>query len=100
MSTTATTPGGAIDVTANGKTVALERPGLALFIPGPGTAAVGPFELSDKGLLQLHDLLRTTPDTRGRMVGLDAEGNPIVDRTLEDLPASRLQLPPIDGPIN
>lgn len=97
---TATSPGGAIDVTTNGKTVALERPGLALFIPGPGKDAVGPFELSDKGLLRLHDLLRTTPDTRGRVVGLDAEGNPIVDRTLEDLPANRLQLPPIDGPIN
>ena len=90
---TPTQPGGAIDVTANGKTVALDRPGMALFIPGPGKDALGPFELSDKGLMQLHDLLRTTPDTRGKQVGVDAEGNPIVDRTLEDLPAIRGQIP-------
>jgi hypothetical protein len=90
---TATEPGGAIDVTANGKTVTLDRPGMALFVPGPGKDAVGPFELSDKGLLQLHDLLRTTPDTRGNALAFDAEGNPIVDRTLEDLPAARGQLP-------
>lgn len=86
-------PGGAIDITANGKTVALDRPGMAVFIPGPGKDAVGPFELSDKGLLQLHDLLRTTPDTRGTALAFDAQGNPIVDRTLEDLPAIPRELP-------
>lgn len=43
--------------------------------------------------MQLHDLLRTTPDTRGNALAVDAQGNPIVDRTLEDLPAIRGQLP-------
>ncbi len=89
----ATTPGGAIDIDANGKTIAVDRPGMAVFIPGPGKDPIGPFELSDKGLLAMHDLLRTTPDTRGNTTILDPEGNPIVDRTLEDLPAVRGQFP-------
>lgn len=80
---TATTPGGAIDVTANGRTVTVDRPGLAIFVPGPGKDAVGPFPISDKGLLALHDLLRTTPDTRGQPQAFDIEGNPIVDLTIE-----------------
>lgn len=88
---TATEPGGAIDVTANGQTVAVDQPGMAVFVPGPGQNPVGPFPLSDDGLLALHDLLRTTPDTREAALDLDPEGNPIVDQTLEDLPASRPQ---------
>ena len=86
---TATEPGGAIDVTANGETVALDKPGMALFVPGPGQKAIGPFALSDNGLLALHDLLRTTPDSRDALNRFDADGNPIVDRTLENLPDLR-----------
>ena len=88
---TATEPGGAIDVTANGETVALDKPGMALFVPGPNQKAIGPFSLSDTGLLALHDLLRTTPDSRNAFNRFDADGNPIVDRTLEDLPDPRNQ---------
>ncbi|MEO6580009.1 MAG: hypothetical protein ABIN83_02510, partial [Sphingomicrobium sp.] len=57
--------------------------------PGPNQKAIGPFSLSDSGLLALHDLLRTTPDSREGQAKLDAEGNPIVDRTLEILPDLR-----------
>ena len=86
---TTTEPGGAIDVTANGETVALDKPGMALFVPGPNQKAIGPFALSDNGLLALHDLLRTTPDSRDALNRFDADGNPIVDRTLENLPDLR-----------
>jgi hypothetical protein len=86
---TPTEPGGAIDVTANGNVVTLDKPGMALFVPGPNQNPIGPFSLSDQGLLALHDLLRTTPDTHDSLAKLDAEGNPIVDRTLEDLPVIR-----------
>jgi len=86
---TATEPGGAIDVTAFGETIPLDRPGMALFVPGPGQKPIGPFNLSDAGLLALHDLLRTTPDARDPQGKMDAEGNPIVDRTLEILPVLR-----------
>ncbi|MEO6580790.1 MAG: FecR domain-containing protein, partial [Sphingomicrobium sp.] len=71
---TATEPGGAVDVTAFGETIPLDRPGMALFIPGPNQKAIGPFSLSDSGLLALHDLLRTTPDSREGQAKLDAEG--------------------------
>lgn len=86
---TPTEPGGAIDVTANGKVVALDRPGMALFVPGPNQDAIGPFPLSDVGLLALHDLLRTTPDSPDHLTRLGVDGNPIVDRTLENLPDLR-----------
>jgi hypothetical protein len=97
---TATEPGGAIDVEAGGETVAVDQPGMAVFVPAAGQKPIGPFALSDQGLLALHDLLRTTPDTRGNTIAFDPEGNPIVDRTLEDLPAIRGDVPinVIDGP--
>ncbi len=86
---TPTEPGGAIDVTAFGETIPLDKPGMALFIPGPNQKPIGPFNLSDPGLLALHDLLRTTPDSRDPKGKFDAEGNPIVDKTLEVLPVIR-----------
>lgn len=86
---TPTEAGGAIDVTAFGETIALDRPGMALFVPGPNQKAFGPFNLSDAGLLALHDLLRTTPDARDGLAKFDADGNPIVDRTLEVVPDLR-----------
>ncbi len=73
---------GAIDVTLDGTTVAIERPGLALFVPGPGATPIGPFAISDAGLDALHDLLRTEP-TRRRSAAIDIEGSPVVDMTFE-----------------
>ncbi|OYU15776.1 MAG: hypothetical protein CFE37_04385 [Alphaproteobacteria bacterium PA4] len=52
---------GAIDVTAGGVTVTLDRPGMALYIPGPGMAPIGPFLLSAEGYARLGEYLRTTP---------------------------------------
>ena len=86
---TTTEPGGAIDITADGQTIALDRPGLALFVPGPDQKPIGPFMLSDAGLLALHALLRTTPDSREGKRAIDFDGNPIVDKTLETVPVFR-----------
>ncbi len=88
---TATEPGGAIDVTANGETIAVDKPGMAVFIPGPGQPPLGPFALSDKGLLALHDLLRTTPDNSDGSALINPESNPVVDKTLEIPPEIRDQ---------
>lgn len=74
---------GAIDVTAGGKTVAVESPGLALFVPGPDQAPMGPFLISDAGLEALHALLRTSPDARRGRSAIGVENNPIVDQTFE-----------------
>lgn len=86
---TTTEPGGAIDVTADGETIALDKPGMALFIPGPGQKPIGPFALSDNGLLALHELLRTTPDSKSGQTSFAADGSPIVERTLEVTPDLR-----------
>lgn len=48
---------GAADVTAAGKTVTLDRPELAAFIPRPGAPPIGPFQISAAGLSQVQDLL-------------------------------------------
>lgn len=52
---------GAIDVTANGVTVAVEEAGLAVFVAGPGQDPTSPFRLSNRGLRALHLLLRAMP---------------------------------------
>jgi hypothetical protein len=76
---------GAIDVTANGQTVAVEQPGLAVFIPGPAQSPIGPFAISDRGLLSIHDLLRTTPDAPVDVApAIEPQSNPLVDITLEE----------------
>jgi hypothetical protein len=48
---------GAADVSAAGKTVTLDRPELAAFIPRPGAPPIGPFQISPAGLSQVQDLL-------------------------------------------
>jgi hypothetical protein len=48
---------GAIDVTAGGRTVSAARPMLAIYIPGPGQAPIGPFVISSAGLMQLQAVL-------------------------------------------
>ncbi len=89
---------GAIDVTLGGNTIAIERPGLALFVPGPGATPIGPFAISDAGLDALHDLLRTEP-TRRRTASVDIEGNPVVDMTFECSSGYSVVQTPLD-PIN
>jgi FecR protein len=73
---------GAIDFEANGKVIAMEQPGLALFVPAPDAAPIGPFAISDAGLLALHDLLRTSP-TRRAAGDFAPETNPVVDFIFE-----------------
>lgn len=69
---------GAIDVTVGDQVIPLEDAGLALFIPGPGQAPVGPFMLSQRGISSLRDLLGVRP-IPGR------------DRTLERDPTTEQQ---------
>ncbi len=52
---------GAIDVTVGDQVIPLEDAGLALFVPGPGQAPVGPFMLSQRGISSLRDLLGVRP---------------------------------------
>lgn len=47
---------GVADVTAAGKTVTLDRPAYAAYIPRPGAQPIGPFRLSAAGLSRLQDL--------------------------------------------
>jgi hypothetical protein len=53
----AMTPVGIITVTAAGKTVLLDRPMLAAYVPAPGMAPIGPFSLSWEGLGRINALL-------------------------------------------
>lgn len=48
---------GSITVAAGGRTVAVDRPLLAVYVPGPGRAPIGPFRISAAGLLQIQALL-------------------------------------------
>jgi hypothetical protein len=59
------TVAGAIDVTAGDRTVALDSPELAVYVPRAGAAPIGPFHLSAAGLEALQSLLRTTPQGGG-----------------------------------
>jgi hypothetical protein len=56
---------GAIDVTVGDRTVALDRPGLALYAPRVGAPPIGPFPISMAGLQALQSLLRTTAEPGG-----------------------------------
>jgi hypothetical protein len=51
------TPGRA-DVTAAGKTVVLDEPSLAAYIPRPGAQPIGPFRISSAGLAEVQDQLQ------------------------------------------
>jgi hypothetical protein len=48
---------GAISVTAAGKTIELDRPLLAVYVPGPNQAPIGPFTISLPGQAVLNDLV-------------------------------------------
>lgn len=48
---------GLAEVSAAGKTVTLDQPILAAYIPRPGAQPIGPFQLSASGLSKLQDLL-------------------------------------------
>ena len=52
---------GVIDVEAGGRNVVLDRPSLAFYVPGGGLPPIGPFMISEAGLLSFQQLLRTVP---------------------------------------
>lgn len=52
---------GAIDVTAGGVTVTIDRPGYAVLVPGPGQPPIGPFLLSNAAFERMSALLRGSP---------------------------------------
>jgi FecR-like protein len=52
---------GAIDVAAGDNHFVLDQPLLALYVPGPGLPPIGPFRLSDAGILAVEQLVRPSP---------------------------------------
>ena len=48
---------GAVDVTGASRTVALDRPMLAAYVPYSGAEPIGPFEISSSGLVRLNDFI-------------------------------------------
>lgn len=65
---------GAVDVAAGPNSVPLDRPRLALYIPGPGLAPIGPFVISDAGLLAVEQLLRPDPTGAVMLAGEPGQG--------------------------
>ena len=88
---TATERSGAIDVTVGGTTLPVETPGLAVFVPAPGQAPVGPFRLSDAGSAALAALLQL-PGRRSTARQQDPLAkNPIVDQYFQGQDTGRQQ---------
>lgn len=71
---------GAISVTAGGKTVDLDRPLLALYVPGPNQPPIGPFTISLSGQAILNDLILPRLSPR-----LDGANNPLPTRSSNEL---------------
>lgn len=63
---------GAIDVTAGGKTITLDGPGLAVYVPRAGAVPIGPFRISSDGLQNLQTLMRPVPGQVGNNAARDA----------------------------
>lgn len=73
---------GGIDVGAGGSAVPIDEAGLAVFVPGPGKAPIGPFRLTPRGSRMLIALL-TTPGATLPGDGPDGDDGP-------DLPVRQL----------
>jgi len=48
---------GVIDIDTQSRDVTMDRPGLAVYIPRPGAAPIGPFMISRAGLIRVQQLL-------------------------------------------
>ncbi|HEX6375468.1 MAG TPA: FecR family protein [Allosphingosinicella sp.] len=57
---------GAVEVAAGDKSFVLDQPLLALYVPGPGVPPIGPFRLSDAGILSVEQLVRPSPPAAAR----------------------------------
>lgn len=71
---------GAIDIYVGDSVIPVEDAGLAVFIPGPGQAPIGPFMLSSRGIMWLRDLLGPRPLPAG---GNDWQPDPTTDHEFE-----------------
>ena len=69
---------GAIDVTVGNRTIVLDRPALALYVPRAGADPIGPFEISAEGLQLLSALLRPPPSFAADVL-MAARGGPTGD---------------------
>ena len=74
---------GAIDVTVGDATVTVTGSGDALFVPGPGQPAIGPFALSEAGSAALAGLLRNARGGGAASPETPLVSNPIVDLFFE-----------------
>lgn len=61
---------GLVEVEAAGVTVVLDEPGLAAYIPRIGAAPIGPFRVSDRGLLRAQNRLAPEVDRANNGGGL------------------------------
>jgi FecR protein len=81
---------GAVSVTAAGRTVELDRPMLAAYVPGPGVAPIGPFTISRPGLARINDLILPPIEAQQREPGedpyLQRRNNRPYSRLRPDLP--------------
>ncbi len=59
---------GAIEVTGGGKTVSLDQPLQAVYVPAPGAAPIGPFTISLPGLARVQGLIFPSLATRPTIV--------------------------------
>ena len=88
---TADEPMGAIDVSAGGKTVAMEGSGWAVFIPREGAEPIGPFQISPQAARMLSSLI--LDPAAGGVDGFDPDLRraPGVDNPARQLPGPRGQ---------
>lgn len=55
---------GAVSVESGGRTVDLDRPLQAVYVPGPGAVPIGPFTISLDGLARVNDLILPAIEAR------------------------------------
>ncbi|MFN7177024.1 MAG: FecR domain-containing protein [Thermaurantiacus sp.] len=78
---------GRVFVVAAGQTVALDRSGFAILVPGPGQPPIGPFALSGRAFAALSELVRTSPDGPGDEGRWPIPSAAVIASAIESLPA-------------
>jgi hypothetical protein len=71
---------GAVAVSAGGKSVTLDRPLLAAYVPGPGAEPIGPFTISAPGQARVNDLILPPIEAVGR----ESREDPYLQRRRDD----------------
>ncbi|NML04300.1 FecR domain-containing protein [Sphingomonas sp. G-3-2-10] len=93
---------GAIDVSAGGRTVTADRPLQAIYVPRAGAAPIGPFPISNAGLMQLQAILHPSVAARLGILGPEdnaatATGEPGLTWPVPSQPARPPRLRPPGG---